>query len=37
MHNTDPEIEADKSIQQENNDKLHESLRKNLNKNKSPD
>lgn len=37
MHTTDPELDANKSIQQENNDKLHESLRKNLNKNKSPD
>ena len=36
MHNTDPEKENNQSVI-ENNDKLHESLRKNLNKNKSPD
>lgn len=39
MHTTDPDKEndANRSVQPENNDKLHESLRKNLNKNKSPD
>lgn len=39
MHNTDPDKEntLNASIQQDNNDQLHESLRKNLNKNKSPE